>query len=74
MSAQALPLCPGYGVTELLGMSAGEHCVEDPAAARPRCPGVADEVVEWLVSCGPGIGMKPEHEERERAIALAKAV
>ena len=40
----------------------------------PDAPESPDEVVERLVSRGPDMGMEPEQEERERAVALAKAV
>ena len=35
-------------------------------------PEPPDETVEWLVSRGPDMGMKPEQEERERAVTVAK--
>ena len=40
----------------------------------PGTPEPPDEAVERLVSRGPDMGMKPEQEERERAVALAKAL
>ena len=40
----------------------------------PGAPEPPDEAVERLVSRGPDVGMKPEQEERERAVALVKAV
>ena len=40
----------------------------------PGAPEPPDEAVEWLVSRGPDMGMKLEQEERERAVALAKAM
>ena len=40
----------------------------------PGAPEPPDEAVEGLVSRGPDMGMEPEQEERERAVALAKAV
>ena len=41
---------------------------------RPGAPEPPYEAVEWLVSRGPDMGMEPEQEERERAVALAKVV
>ena len=40
----------------------------------PNAPELPDEAVERLVSCGPNMGIELEQEERERAVALAKAV
>ena len=40
----------------------------------PSAPEPPDEAVEWLVSRGQDMGMEPEHEEREHAVALTKAV
>ena len=40
----------------------------------PGAPEPPDEAVERLVSRGPDMGMEPEQEERERAVALTKAV
>ena len=41
----------------------------------PDAPEPPDEAVERLVSRGPDdVGMEPEQEEHERAVALAKAV
>ena len=40
---------------------------------RPGARKPPDEAVERLVSHGPDMGMEPEQEERESAVALAKA-
>ena len=40
----------------------------------PGAPEPPDEAVERLVSRVPGMGMEPEQEESERAVALAKTV
>ena len=40
----------------------------------PDGPEPPDEAVERLASRGPDMGMEPEQEEREYAIALAKAM
>ena len=40
----------------------------------PGAPEPSDETVEWLVFRGPDMGMKPEQEEHEHPVALAKAV
>ena len=40
----------------------------------PGAPEPSDEALERLVSRGLDMGMEPEQEERERAVALAKAV
>ena len=40
----------------------------------PGAPKPPDEAIERLVSCGPDMGMEPEQEERERAVAVASAV
>ena len=40
----------------------------------PGAPEPPDEAVEQLVSRGPDMGMEPQQEERERAVALAKAM
>ena len=40
----------------------------------PGAPEPPDEAVERLVPRGPDMGKKPEQEERERAVALAKTV
>ena len=40
----------------------------------PGAPESPDEAVERLVSRGSDMGMEPEQEKRERAIALAKAM
>ena len=40
----------------------------------PGTPEPPDEAVERLISRGPDMGIEPEREQRERAVALAKAV
>ena len=40
----------------------------------PGTPEPPDEAVERLVSPGPDMSMEPEQEDRDRAVALAKAV
>ena len=40
----------------------------------PGAPEPLNEAVERLVSRGPEMGMEPEHEERERVVALARTM
>ena len=48
--------------------------MEVPLQRGPGARESLDVAVEWLVLRGPDTGMDPEQEERERTVALAKAV
>ena len=60
---------PNFKVFQRVSIAVEALLQRGPGALEPP-----NESVERLVSHGPHMGIVPEHEKRERAVALVKAV